>query len=99
MNRPKATRSNATEPRTGSSKELGGDGKDEHHLDIADEEIGHDLGEHDLDWAHRHGEQVLHRAAFALARDRERRNNSVDISKTTQISPGTMLSTVSCSGL
>ena len=36
--------------------------------------IGHDLGEHHLDRPHRHGEQVLHRAALALLGDRQRRH-------------------------
>ncbi len=48
------------------------DDQDEQHLDVADEHIGHDLGEHDLDRPHRHGEQVLHGAALALAGDRQR---------------------------
>ena len=72
MNRPSATRSSGTEPRIGSWKNSAEDDEDEQHLDVADDDIGHDLGEHHLDRPHRHGEQVLHRAALALAGDRQR---------------------------
>ena len=41
---------------------------DDHHLHVADEDVGHDLAQHDLDRADRHGEQVLHGAALLLAR-------------------------------
>ena len=42
-------------------------------LDVADEDVGDDLAEQHLERPRRHREQVLHRAALALAGDRERR--------------------------
>ena len=41
--------------------------QDQRDLDIADEHVGHDLGDHHLDRPDRHRQQVLHRAALALA--------------------------------
>ena len=40
-------------------------------LDRADDEIGQHLAEHDLDGRRRHGEQILHRAAFGLPGQRD----------------------------
>ena len=48
------------------------DADDHRRLHEADEDVGHDLAEHDLDRRDRHGQQVLHGAALDLARDRER---------------------------
>ena len=47
--------------------------QDQRDLDIADEDVRNDLADHHLERARRHGQQVFHRAAFALARDRQRR--------------------------
>jgi ABC-type polar amino acid transport system ATPase subunit len=46
--------------------------EDDQHLDVADRDKWHDLGEHDLERPHRHRQQVLHGAAFALLGDRQR---------------------------
>ena len=46
--------------------------QDQPHLHVADQDVGDDLAEHHLERARRHGEQVLHRAALALARDGQR---------------------------
>ncbi len=45
---------------------------DERRLDEADDDVGRDLAEHDLERLDRHGEQALHGAALHLARDGER---------------------------
>jgi hypothetical protein len=45
--------------------------QDHRHLDVADQDVGHDLAGHHLDRAHRHRQQVLEGAALALARHRE----------------------------
>ena len=47
--------------------------QDQADLDVADEDVGDDLADQHLDRPRRHGEQVLHRAALALAGDRQRR--------------------------
>ena len=41
-------------------------------LHCADDQIGQHLADHDLDRRGRHGEQILHRAALGLARQRDR---------------------------
>ena len=74
MKSPRAPSSNGTEPRIGKLENQCCGDKNEHHLDVADEDIGHNLGEHNLDRPHRHCEQIFHRAALALASDRERRH-------------------------
>ena len=50
--------------------------EDHDHLHVADHDVGHDLAEHHLERAHRRGEQVLHRAALALAGHRDARSSS-----------------------
>ena len=45
--------------------------QDDRHLDVADEDVGDDLADQHLARARRHGEQIFHRAALALARDGE----------------------------
>ena len=41
------------------------------HLDVADEDVGDDLADHDLDRTRGHGEEILHGAALAFAGDRK----------------------------
>ena len=73
--------------------------QDERHLDQADQDVGHDLAGHHLDRQRRRGEQVLERAALALARHREAVISTIVIVRITPISPGTMLYAVMPSGL
>ena len=49
--------------------------QDHRDLHRADGDVGRDLADHHLDRPHRHGQQVLHRAALALARHGERRHH------------------------
>ncbi len=51
-------------------EEAGAD-EDQPHLDVADEDVGNDLADQHLERPRGHGEQVLHRAALALAGDRQ----------------------------
>ena len=44
---------------------------DQRRLQEADDDVGRDLAEHDLERADRHGEQALHGAALDLARHRQ----------------------------
>ena len=48
------------------------DADDQRRLHEADDDIGHDLAEHDLDRRDRHRQQAFHRAALDLARHRQR---------------------------
>ena len=45
---------------------------DQRRLDEADDDVGRDLAQHDLERLDRHGEQALHGAALHLARDGQR---------------------------
>jgi len=47
-------------------------GEHQRRLDVADHDVGHDLAEHDLQRARRHGQQIFHRAALDLSRHGER---------------------------
>ena len=48
------------------------DADDQRRLHEADDDVGHDLAEHDLDRRDRHRQQAFHGAALDLARDRQR---------------------------
>ena len=74
MNSPSASSSSGIEPRIGRWNTTAETPRISEHLDVADDDIGHDLGEHHLDRPHRHRQQILHRAALALAGDRQRRD-------------------------
>ena len=47
-------------------KKVGRD-QDDRHLDIADKNVGYNFPNEHFAWACRHGEKILHRAAFAFA--------------------------------
>ena len=49
--------------------------QNDRRLNEPDDDVGNDLAGHHFDRRGRHGQQVLHRAAFALARDREPRHH------------------------
>ena len=59
-------------PRMGTSKRHRPERQDEQQLDQAEDEVGQELAEHDLEAAHRRGEELLHRAALPLAGHGER---------------------------
>ena len=72
MNSAVPRQSRATLPSVATSNSTRDDQQDHRDLDRADGDVGHDLADHHLDRPHRHGEQVLHGAALALAGDGER---------------------------
>ena len=72
MNRKSASDSSERLPEHRHAEQQPAGQQDQRDLDVADDDVGHDLAEHDLERADRHREQVLHRAALALAGDRDR---------------------------
>ena len=59
-------------PTTGTPNSDDADADDQRGLHEADDDIGHDLAEHDLDRRDRHRQQAFHGAALDLARHRQR---------------------------
>ena len=70
-----ASSSNGTLPYHRNIEDELGQKQDGAHLDVADDDVGEDLAEHDFDGMDRGGEEDLHGAAFAFTGDGERRND------------------------
>jgi hypothetical protein len=73
--------------------------EDDAGLEVADQDVGDDLAEHDLRGARRGGEQVFHGAPFALRVMATAVMMTMVMVSTTPSRPGTMLYWVMPSGL